>query len=49
MTARVVVVGAGIVGAAIARALSREGVAVTVVDGRPVGSGATAAGWGTSP
>jgi len=45
----VVVVGAGIVGAASARALSRDGVGVTVVDGRPVGSGATAAGMGHIP
>jgi glycine/D-amino acid oxidase-like deaminating enzyme len=47
--ARVVVVGAGIVGTAIARALAREGVRVTVVDPRPVGSGATAAGMGHIP
>jgi glycine/D-amino acid oxidase-like deaminating enzyme len=46
---RVVVVGAGIVGTAIARALAREGVRVTVVDPRPVGSGATAAGMGHIP
>ncbi|WP_435015913.1 NAD(P)/FAD-dependent oxidoreductase [Tundrisphaera sp. TA3] len=44
--ARVVVVGAGIVGAACARALAVDGLAVTVVDDRPVGSGATAAGMG---
>jgi glycine/D-amino acid oxidase-like deaminating enzyme len=49
MSRRVVVVGAGIVGAAIARALAREGIGVTVVDPRPVGSGATAAGMGHLP
>ncbi len=49
MSGRVVVVGAGIVGAAIARALTREGIGVTVVDPRPVGSGATAAGMGHLP
>jgi glycine/D-amino acid oxidase-like deaminating enzyme len=46
---RVVVIGAGIVGAAIARALARDGLGVIVVDGRPVGSGATAAGMGHIP
>ncbi len=46
---RVVVVGAGIVGTAIARALARDGHHVIVVDGRPVGSGATAAGMGHIP
>jgi glycine/D-amino acid oxidase-like deaminating enzyme len=46
---RVVVVGAGIVGTAIARALAREGLRVTVIDPRPVGSGATAAGMGHIP
>lgn len=49
MSGRVVVVGAGIVGAAIARALAREGMRVTVVDARAVGSGATAAGMGHLP
>lgn len=49
MSLHVAVVGAGIVGAAVARALARDGVAVTVVDGRPVGSGATAAGMGHIP
>ena len=49
MSGRVVVVGAGIVGAAIARALSREGMSLTIVDPRPVGSGATAAGMGHLP
>jgi glycine/D-amino acid oxidase-like deaminating enzyme len=42
----VAVVGAGIVGAACTRALAREGFRVTVIDGRPIGSGATAAGMG---
>jgi glycine/D-amino acid oxidase-like deaminating enzyme len=49
MSGRVVVVGAGIVGAAIARALIREGIHAIVVDPRPVGSGATAAGMGHLP
>src|SRR5947208_15228152 len=49
MSGRVVVIGAGIVGAAVARALSREGMGVTIVDARPVGSGATAAGMGHLP
>ncbi len=49
MSGRVVVVGAGIVGAAIARALSREGIHAIVVDPRPAGSGATAAGMGHLP
>jgi glycine/D-amino acid oxidase-like deaminating enzyme len=44
--ARVLIVGAGIVGAACARALTREGFHVTVIDPNPVGSGATAAGMG---
>lgn len=43
---RAAIVGAGIVGAAIARALARDGVAVVVLDDRPIGSGATAAGMG---
>ena len=43
---RVVIVGAGIVGAACARALAVDGHAVTVLDDRPIGSGATAAGMG---
>src|SRR5947199_15369 len=44
MTGRVAIVGAGIVGAAIARALARDGSKVVVLDDRPIGSGATAAG-----
>ena len=43
---RAIVVGAGIVGAACARALARDGWAVVVLDSRPIGSGATAAGMG---
>lgn len=43
---RVAIVGAGIVGAACARALARDGFAVVVLDSEPVGSGATAAGMG---
>ena len=42
----VVVVGAGIVGAACADALSRRGLKVAVVERDVVGSGATAAGMG---
>jgi len=42
----VVVVGAGIVGAACAAALAAEGLSVTVVEGRFIGGGATAAGMG---
>jgi D-hydroxyproline dehydrogenase subunit beta len=43
---RVAIVGAGIVGAACARALAVDGFAVVVLDDRPIGSGATAAGMG---
>ena len=42
----VIVIGAGIVGAACAMGLAREGLTVTVVDPGPVGGGATAAGMG---
>jgi glycine/D-amino acid oxidase-like deaminating enzyme len=45
-TADVVIVGAGIVGAACAAALSAEGLSVIVVESRGVGEGATAAGMG---
>ncbi len=41
-----IVIGAGIVGAACAAALAREGLTVTVIDPGPVGGGATAAGMG---
>jgi len=43
---RAIIVGAGIVGAACARALARDGWEVVVFDKQPVGSGATAAGMG---
>ena len=42
----VIIVGAGIVGAACAEALSAEGFRVTVIDSRGVGAGTTAAGMG---
>jgi glycine/D-amino acid oxidase-like deaminating enzyme len=42
----VVIVGAGIVGAACADELARRGLSVMVVDGDVIGSGATAAGMG---
>ncbi len=42
----VIIVGAGIVGAACARALAREGLRVTIVDAAMIGGGATAAGMG---
>jgi glycine/D-amino acid oxidase-like deaminating enzyme len=45
-TADAVVLGAGIVGAACADALSSEGMRVVVVEPGPVGGGATAAGMG---
>jgi glycine/D-amino acid oxidase-like deaminating enzyme len=45
-TSDILIVGAGIVGAACARALAREGVGVTIVDAAMVGGGATAAGMG---
>ena len=43
---RAIIVGAGIVGAACARTLARDGWEVLVVDSKPIGSGATAAGMG---
>jgi glycine/D-amino acid oxidase-like deaminating enzyme len=46
MTARALVVGAGIVGAACAAELARAGFAVVVVDGAEPGGGATACGMG---
>jgi len=46
VAADVVIVGAGIVGAACAMELAKEKFRVTVVDGGLVGSGATAAGMG---
>ncbi len=45
-TTDIVIVGAGIVGAACARALAREGLRVTIVDAAMIGGGATAAGMG---
>jgi glycine/D-amino acid oxidase-like deaminating enzyme len=45
-SADVVVVGAGIVGAACAYELARAGLAVTVVDRGAVASGTTGAGEG---
>ncbi|HBY64442.1 MAG TPA: D-amino-acid oxidase [Solibacterales bacterium] len=45
-TADVVIVGAGIVGAACARELTRAGLRVTVIESRIPGGGATAAGMG---
>jgi D-hydroxyproline dehydrogenase subunit beta len=41
-----IVIGAGIVGAACARALAREGMRVTVLEGGFAGGGTTAAGMG---
>ncbi|MBM3814519.1 MAG: FAD-binding oxidoreductase [Acidimicrobiia bacterium] len=46
MTADAVVIGAGIVGAACADALSTVGLRVAVVESRVIGGGATAAGMG---
>jgi D-hydroxyproline dehydrogenase subunit beta len=45
-TADVVIIGAGIVGAACAEALTRDGLRVTIVESSSVGGGATAAGMG---
>jgi len=45
-TADAVVIGAGIVGAACAATLARDGMRVTVVECGTVGGGATAAGMG---
>lgn len=42
---RVVVVGAGVYGAAVAAALARQGAAVTVVDAGPPGSGTSGASF----
>jgi len=41
-----IVVGAGIVGAACAEALARDGLVVDLLDAKPPGGGATAAGMG---
>jgi D-hydroxyproline dehydrogenase subunit beta len=45
-TCDVLIVGAGIVGAACARAFAREGLRVEIVEASVVGGGATAAGMG---
>lgn len=45
-TPDVIIVGAGIVGAACAHALAAEGLGVTVVESRGIGAGTTAAGMG---
>jgi len=45
-TADAIIVGAGIVGAACAEALARDGLRVVVVESSAVGAGATAAGMG---
>ena len=42
----VAIIGAGIVGAALARALSQQGCSVTVVEAATPGGGATAQGMG---
>jgi D-hydroxyproline dehydrogenase subunit beta len=46
MSADVIVVGAGIIGAACAAELARRGMSVNVVDAGGIGGGATAAGMG---
>jgi len=46
MTSDVIIVGAGIVGAACARALARDGLRVTIIDAAMIGGGATAANMG---
>src|SRR5438552_787410 len=45
-TADIVIIGAGIVGAACAEAFTRDGLRVTVIESSAVGGGATAAGMG---
>jgi len=45
-TSDIIIVGAGIVGAACARAFARDGLRVTIVDAAMIGGGATAAGMG---
>ena len=45
-TADVAIIGAGVVGAALARALSQQGCSVTVVESATPGGGATAQGMG---
>ena len=46
MSVPVLVVGAGVIGCAVARELSARGVTCTIVDDRPVGGGATQASAG---
>lgn len=46
MSKSIVIVGAGIIGCAVARELAVRGVACTVIDDRPVGGGATRASAG---
>jgi glycine/D-amino acid oxidase-like deaminating enzyme len=46
LTIDVLVIGAGMIGAACADALAAEGLAVTVIEREAIGSGATAAGMG---
>ena len=45
-TPDVIIVGAGIVGAACAHALAGEGLSVTIIESRGIGAGTTAAGMG---
>ena len=45
-SADVIIVGGGIIGAACARAYARQGLSVAVVEGGPIGGGATAASMG---
>ncbi|GAB2874422.1 D-hydroxyproline dehydrogenase subunit beta LhpB [Pseudoduganella ginsengisoli] len=46
MTTDVLIIGAGIIGAACAEALAARGVQVTIIEQDAIGSGATAAGMG---
>ncbi|MFC5475576.1 NAD(P)/FAD-dependent oxidoreductase [Paraherbaspirillum soli] len=46
MSIDVLIIGAGMIGAACADALAAEGLAVTVIEREAIGSGATAAGMG---
>ncbi len=46
MTTDVIIIGAGIIGAACAEALAARGVQVTIIERDAIGSGATAAGMG---
>src|SRR5258708_37371065 len=42
----IIVIGAGVIGCAVAHELARRGASVQIVDGRPVGMGATQASAG---